>query len=93
MTKKPLISKIISSSSKEDLFHGNYVLEAELDNGSILYYHNVKYKISSIHITYPNGNTKTFYEEVNSTHAKRNFQTTKYSEVMIQIKKHFDDIK
>lgn len=33
MTKKPLISKIISSSSKEDLFHGNYVLKAELDNG------------------------------------------------------------
>lgn len=81
MSNKPLIKEFIHSSDKKDQAQGNKVVSALLDNGSKLYYFNVKYKMATLHITYPNGNTKTFTN--NPMH--QNFSNTKYSEAMKQV--------
>ena len=44
MTQAIIITKILKSSDKLEQFHGNFCLDAELNNGSKVYYYNVKYK-------------------------------------------------
>lgn len=87
---KPNILKITEASDKNSQFHGNYCLHAELDNGSKIYYHNVKFQIPTLHVRYPNGKVKTFSEDFNSLPKNRNFGNTKYSEVVKQIYQYFE---
>lgn len=88
MTQAIIITKILKSSDKLEQFHGNFCLDAELNNGSKVYYYNVKYKKTLLYITYPSGITRKFEEDY-SHNNKRNFSNTKYWEVIKQIKNHF----
>lgn len=81
MSKKPLITNFIKTSDKNEQYHGNYVVSAILDNGSKLTYFNVRYKATTLTITYPNGRHKTFFNDINNN----NFSNTKYSEAVKQV--------
>lgn len=78
---QPSISKITKFSDKNDQFHGNYCVSAELDDGCKIYYHNVKYKRTTLHVSYPSGANRTFEENSHRPH----FQDTKYCNVVKQI--------
>ena len=76
------ISKILEFSSKLEQAQGNSFLTAELNNGSIVYYRNVRYKRTTFQVNFPNGNQRTFSEGCKFP--------VKYREVIKQILNHFE---
>ena len=80
--KKLTINKIINKSSTQEQSNGNYCLKAELSNGSLIYVHNVRYKATTVSITYKPGKVKTF--------ALNNLLNGMYSEVIKQYYSNFE---
>lgn len=81
--KKLTITKVLNKSTTQEQAHGNYCLHAELSNGSLIYVHNVRYKATTVSITYKPGKVKTF--------SLNGLLNGMYSEVIKQYYSNFEE--